>query len=137
MRDIARALEARLYEAERPSLDTLPGATLFFTHLSRACGDPAYALAARDAAALSALAIAEVPLRASLFGGLAGMAWPLAHMQRLGVPGAGELDLGGVDELLMECIGDGAVPAFDLIVGIVGLGVYFLERLPDPVAKEG
>lgn len=137
MRDIAQALEARLHAAAAPSLDTLPGATLFFTHLSRATGDPAYARAARDAAERSARAIAEVPLGPSLFGGLAGMAWPLAHMQRLGARGAEELDLGQVDELLLECVGYGAIPHFDLIVGIVGLGVYFLERLPDAVAAEG
>lgn len=134
--DIARAL-ASLLRAGDPSLDTLPGATLFLAHLARASGDPEHLRAAADAAAFSADAIARVPMGVHLHGGLAGLAWPLAHMQRLGFGDAADLDFEGVDDLLVDCVRDGVVPHFDLIGGTVGLGVYFLERLPAPAAAEG
>ncbi len=134
--DIAQALASRL-RAGDPSLDTLPGATLFLAHLARVSGDAEHLRAAADAAALSAEAMAQVPMGVHLHGGLAGLAWPLAHLHRLGIGDAAALDFEGVDELLVDCVTDEVVPHFDLIVGTVGLGVYFLERLPAPAAVEG
>lgn len=135
--DIAQALAPLLRAGDLHSLGTLPGATLFFTHLARASGDAGHLRAAREAAELSAEAIARVPMQPHLHGGVAGMAWPLAHMQRLGVGDAAALDFDGVDEMLVECVRDGLLPHYDLIVGTVGVGVYFLERLPAPAAVEG
>jgi len=61
----------------------------------------------------------------SLYGGLAGAGWVLAHIS----DGAGDF-LGEVDAQLIAKLE--AAPwrdDYDLIQGLVGLGVYFLERL--------
>lgn len=73
-----------------------------------------------------------------LYGGLAGDAWVLAH---IGSSGGEEL-LGRIDAGLVRILRERAWSGdYDLIVGVVGFGIYFLERLesePDaPSAREG
>lgn len=63
----------------------------------------------------------------SLYGGLAGAGWVLAHISD---GDAADDFLGGVDEELTAQLAAGPWPGdYDLIRGLVGLGVYFLERL--------
>lgn len=61
-----------------------------------------------------------------LYGGLAGAGWVLAHISE---EGAADEFLNALDATLVEAL---AVPrwtgAYDLIGGLVGYGVYFLER---------
>jgi hypothetical protein len=75
------------------------------------------------------------PAPASLYGGLAGVGWALAHLQS-GLPGLdGEDDLTEIDAVLREHLDQ--LPwaeEYDLINGLVGFGVYALERLPQPAA---
>lgn len=70
--------------------------------------------------------------RPQLFGGLAGNAWALAHICD---PAAAEDILGHVDRVLVEQLPQ--LPDYDLIAGLVGLGVYFLERGDGLLAREG
>jgi len=73
-----------------------------------------------------------------LHGGLAGAGWVLAHVSE---PGAAEPALEVIDRALLSRVehwppGSG----YDLISGVVGLAVYFLERLrdsPAPLARRG
>lgn len=62
----------------------------------------------------------------ALYGGLCGIGWTLAHVMD---DGADE-PLAVIDEALLELL---AAPrwsgAYDLTQGLVGIGVYFLERL--------
>ena len=64
----------------------------------------------------------------SLYGGFAGVAWAVAHLQP-------ETSTEEIDEALKDHVnrprwrGD-----YDLIGGLVGLGIYALERLPSPAA---
>jgi hypothetical protein len=70
----------------------------------------------------------------SLFGGLAGSAWVLSHISDDG----GEV-LGQIDALMLEAAEE-STRMYDLIGGLVGDGVYFLERLASgdaPVAQRG
>ncbi|KFA94476.1 hypothetical protein Q664_02905 [Archangium violaceum Cb vi76] len=78
--------------------------------------------------------VADVSMSAGLFGGFPGVGWAVVHVGRM-------LDTepdttGEIDEVLLEVVlkrpwrGD-----FDLISGLVGIGVYALERMPEPVAE--
>jgi hypothetical protein len=87
--------------------------------------------------------------RLGLFGGLCGLGWTVQHIGDLlrtglggsaesaAVPcadddGGGETDLtSDVDTLLLDELERGAWQGpYDLVSGLVGFGVYFLERLP-------
>ncbi len=75
-------------------------------------------------------ALAETPAGASLYSGLTGVGWALAHLQSQ-LPGMdGEADVAEMDETLQEHLSHSPwTETYDLIDGLVGLGVYALERL--------
>jgi hypothetical protein len=82
--------------------------------------------------------LAEYPLHADLYGGFTGIAWAASQIERL----AGRHDSTGdqfaeIDDVLVAML---SAPAwdlhYDLISGLVGVGVYALERLPDSRAHE-
>jgi len=75
-------------------------------------------------------ASAEKPMEASLYSGLTGVGWALAHL-RDRVPGLdGEGECAEIVEVLLHHLGQSPWPAdYDLISGLVGFGVYALERL--------
>jgi lantibiotic modifying enzyme len=77
--------------------------------------------------------LATTPLGVGLYGGLTGVGWSLAHLANW-VYIADEADPNEVfDEVLSEAVGQTPWPgAFDLLGGLVGIGVYALERLPHP-----
>jgi hypothetical protein len=79
-------------------------------------------------------AVAEVPMTESLYSGFPGIAWVADHL-------AGRLFEGGedanreVDEALISALaGTPWTGEYDLINGLVGLGIYALEGLPRPTA---
>jgi len=84
-------------------------------------------------------ALAETPMRPALHGGFTGLAWIVEHLQHPPFTPAGvALDSDSnseIDEALLNYL---AVPrwndVYDLIGGLVGFGVYALERLPRPSA---
>jgi lantibiotic modifying enzyme len=93
-----------------------------------------------DKAALACLqdaiaAMSNKPTEASLYCGLSGLGWALAHLQGR-VPGVdGEKACAEIDDILLNYLarspwGD----EYDLINGLVGFGVYALERLQEPAA---
>lgn len=72
---------------------------------------------------------AEHPGSASLYGGLAGVGWALAHLQDrvTGVDCADEL--AEIDQAILEHLEQSPWPqTYDLVDGLVGFGVYALER---------
>lgn len=84
----------------------------------------------------------------SLYGGLCGLGWTVEHISRLLVrAGCGstcaidkeEDDLGeDIDlEIIKQLQEKPRSYPFDLISGLVGFGVYFLERLPSVRAEQG
>lgn len=125
-------------EKDDPSVaGGMAGVAVFHAYLHQA--EPG---AGHDARALEWLdggidALSELVMTAQLYGGFPGIAWAVEHL-RGRVFEAGEED--PVEEV------DGAVAErlrlspwrgdYDLIVGLVGLGVYALERLPRPAAAE-
>jgi hypothetical protein len=81
------------------------------------------------------VAVADNPTSASLYSGLTGVGWALTHLQSR-LPGLdGEDDLGEIDDVLLRHLDQSPWPDdYDLISGLVGFGVYALERLPRPAA---
>jgi hypothetical protein len=87
-------------------------------------------------------ALAEVPMRPALYSGFTGVAWVAEHLERLlgdeEEPEADEEeDMNEeIDEaLLMALAGPSSWHGdYDLISGLVGFGVYALERFPRPGA---
>jgi hypothetical protein len=80
-------------------------------------------------------AVAAEPAAASLYSGLTGVGWALTHLQGRSSDCDGEGDAAEIDELL-RCHLDRSPWSgdYDLIDGLVGFGVYALERLPRPDA---
>ena len=75
-------------------------------------------------------AAATAPMEPSLYGGFTGIAWSMAHLQGQ-MAALDENPNEAVDEALLDYVsrspwrGD-----YDLISGLVGIGVYALEQLP-------
>jgi len=70
-------------------------------------------------------------------GGLAGIGWTLAHV----LDGDGDGLLPRIDRTMLDVVSISPWGGkYDLAHGLVGYGVYFLERLrsgPEPIAREG
>jgi lantibiotic modifying enzyme len=140
IRDIAAALrDPAVYDADPELRDPSvgrgsAGLALFFHELARAGGDPAderTAFAFLDQALERA---AEDSPTALLYSGTVGVGWTLAYME--GVT-EDETEPDDVDELVFHALSGAPWPSADLIRGVAGTGVYFLERLPHPAARKG
>jgi hypothetical protein len=70
---------------------------------------------------------------ASLFAGFSGVAW--AVQQQSQEPSAAD-SLSAIDEALAAYLALPG-PGFDVVSGLVGIGIYLLERLPLPAARAG
>src|SRR5262249_46814583 len=80
-------------------------------------------------------AMRERPGPASLYDGLAGVGWATAHLKSRLPDLDGEDDLAEIDDVLLEYLSPSPWPGpFNLGDGLVGFGVYALERLPRPAA---
>lgn len=97
-------------------------------------------------------AIAEAPALASnpgLYGGICGLGWTIAHLlpvlqssldlQEEAESAEAEADLNeDVDAVIMQSLGRASWnDSYDLISGLVGVGAYFLERLPAGTSLQG
>jgi hypothetical protein len=121
------------------------GQALFWSYLAQAGGGEECeerALACVDGAVE---ALSTQPLGAMLYVGYPGVGWMVEHLQgRLLTTDEGEDPGEELDEAVLQHLDSPAaapVPVpidieYDLIVGLAGLGVYALERLPRPRAVE-
>lgn len=77
--------------------------------------------------------VASRTMDASLFCGFTGVAWAAHQLS----PVEGDDDpVAGIDDALLALVEDDAFePAYDLVDGLVGIGVYALARLPRPAAR--
>lgn len=79
-------------------------------------------------------ALAGQPMGPSLYGGFTGIAWAVQHVNGL-LSGSSDDLCGEIDLALAPYLGRSPWKAdYDLIGGLVGLGVYCLERADSPVA---
>ena len=132
--DVAAALAGRT--DDQSLAGGKAGMALFFAHRAQMTGC--------EADAQQALHLVEEAIIASwreanpsLFTGVTGAAWVLTEVERaLGVDiGA---DVGdSVDAALLEVLGEAPWPhEYDLISGLVGMGVYALGAMPRPGAAD-
>jgi lantibiotic modifying enzyme len=87
--------------------------------------------------------LATAPLRPTLYGGFVGIAWVVEHLQNHPLTASEtetteEMDPNEqVDEVLREHLNNSPWrETYDLISGLVGIGVYASERMPRPVARD-
>jgi len=113
--------------------DGAAGASIFYHYLADVLPNRGYAAAAGEMLGIAARVLSTSAMSPSLYAGLTGIAWAVAHLQRRGLKVVSETDLRQIDSALlsyMACLEwEGH---FDLISGLVGLGVYGLERYPSP-----
>jgi lantibiotic modifying enzyme len=108
---------------------------VFYAYLNRAGRRSQYRRAALDLLERAADAVASVTMGPSLYGGFSGIAWAMVHLEgRLSDPEESN-STEALDEALKRFVNRRGWKAdYDLVVGLVGLGVYALERLPAPAA---
>lgn len=132
----AIAASLRTWRPPDPSLaGGAAGAALFFSYLAEVTG--------HDEDGATAVRLLETAIDASgdddadagLFEGRTGVSWVVAHLDgRL-------LDLGeddpnvAMDAALLALLEHECLEVYDLVSGLVGLGVYALERLPRAEAR--
>src|SRR5262249_17292175 len=95
-----------------------------------------HAIAAARCLRQAVAAMRSSPRPMSLFGGLTGVGWAVAHLQGR-VPGldSEEEDLAEIDGVLLNHLQQSPWSGtYDLIDGLVGFGVYALERAPRQAA---
>ncbi len=129
-------IAARKKTTRDPSLSSgAAGLAIFYGYLSRAHPRSRYGQAARGFLREAGDALKSVTMGFSLYAGFSGVAWAIAHLEgRLGETNAG-YSTEAVDEALSDFVSrPGWEVEYDLIIGLVGLGVYALERLPAPGA---
>jgi hypothetical protein len=94
----------------------------------------------------SAIEEAQALRSLSLFAGLGGLGWTIEHLLRLGGSDSSTTAAAGddqdsnaeIDAAMLRALEPGTWPGhYDLIGGLVGFGVYFLERLPAEKAVRG
>jgi lantibiotic modifying enzyme len=111
------------------------GLALFYAYLARAeLGADADRIAEQylDAAIE---AVAAHQMSPALYGGFTGIAWSLAHLQDQVLGADADDPAEDIDAALLDHVGRSPWRReYDLISGLVGLGVYTLERLPRPTA---
>ena len=70
-----------------------------------------------------------------LYSGFSGIAWATAHVEAMLLPPDGRRSTEEIDEAIRGLVGrSGWRHDYDLIRGLVGLGVYALEKMPEPAA---
>jgi lantibiotic modifying enzyme len=117
----------------------LAESALFFAYLAIQRRDPNYAAVAADRLRASIDRLAHITAGPALFGGVAGIGWIVHHVSSMRLDAEVEaVDCQYIDDYLVECseVGAGSCP-YDLVSGLVGFGVYFLERLPSTRATYG
>ena len=111
------------------------GSTVLYAYLDRA----GYGTAQNAAYFLmqAFAAVCSESMGPSLYGGFTGIAWATTHLlEQLIDPDEGD-PCEAIDEALRDYLKQSTWPDnYDLVSGLVGVGVYALERLPRPAAVE-
>jgi lantibiotic modifying enzyme len=109
------------------------GLAIFFAYLSQTRSEQE--AVARGFLEEAIAAASDGLTQASLYGGLAGVGWAAAHLQDRLAGHDTEDITAEIDQSLLEHLSPSRWSAeYDLIGGLVGLGIYALERLPRPAA---
>jgi hypothetical protein len=131
--EIARTIAGSLESLPLESADLASGAAglaVCFAYLAEGLADPRYEVTARRLLDQAITMAGAEPMVPSLFGGLAGIGWAASHLSTRPHWPDLELTLAEIDETVCDCL-DQTVwqEGYQLSGGLVGLGVYGLERL--------
>jgi lantibiotic modifying enzyme len=131
--EIAGALRAR-QEGVGPSVaNGLAGRAFLFAELERGQPHQGHGAQAEQLILEAASALEEQPLQPWLYGGFSGIAWALSRLAAMGITSSEGME--EIDEVLLRLVRRRPWDScYDLILGLAGLGVYGLERLPDRLA---
>lgn len=111
------------------------GLAVFFAYLSRARSEYDDEATAFRLLEQAIDVVPVVPMPAKLHGGFTGIAWAVAHLSGWLVDADEEDPNEAIDDVLLEHLNRSPwTDEYDLIGGLVGFGVYALERLPRPTA---
>jgi lantibiotic modifying enzyme len=111
----------------------LAGLSFLFAELERVQPRNGHQAHAEQLILEAAAAIEKQPLLPWFYSGFSGIAWSIERLSAMGVSSIEDLEV--IDEALLGLVSRKPWNAdYDLIVGLVGLGVYMLERLPRPEA---
>lgn len=122
-----------------PTDDSL-GAALFFTYLFESVGNEEWADAAVRWLDHAVETLAGNDMIPALHGGFAGIGWVSEHLgpRLFETNPAGEDVNAEIDEALLRAVAlHPWSGSYDLIQGLAGLGVYFLERFPRGASGRG
>jgi lantibiotic modifying enzyme len=109
------------------------GLALMFGYLDSAFPERGYDEAALDCMQQVIDGIAGARPDPSLHSGIAGTGWVAAHLESMGVVETPVGLLPRIDEILATLVvASGDAFPYPLIEGLVGVGVYALERIPAP-----
>ena len=107
------------------------GIALFFAYLDRARPGAGWGDLAFERLERAIDDLAATPLGPSLYSGFTGVAWAAEHLQGAPSEEDGEDANADIDEALLAHLGPSPWRLdYDLISGLVGFGVYALERGP-------
>jgi lantibiotic modifying enzyme len=112
------------------------GIAVFFAYLAEAGLHQDAEELAWDFLEESEAGLAEQGMGASLCEGFTGIAWAHAHLHQALSHARDRGELKDLDEALLALLRDWPNPdQYELLYGLVGIGVYALERLPRPRAR--
>ncbi len=113
------------------------GTALYLGYLSKLSGREALQKRAMDMLSRAVERVDRTP-GAQFYSGYSGIAWAIEHLQQEVFKDTEEEDANeGVDEVLQDLLAPSPWrDGYDLISGLVGYGVYALERLSRPGARQ-
>ena len=128
---IAESLRKRVIK-QASLADGATGLAILFDYLSEAQPDKREWQIALKFLDQATDAVAATRMSPSLFGGFTGVAWAIAHLERKHRPDCNDEDSNQViDEALKRYLHHSPWEEdYDLVRGLVGFGVYAVERLP-------
>ena len=125
---------------KKPRRDpTLAGGTaglaVFYAYLHRALPGGRFSKSALAFLEDAQDAVATFRMTPWLYSGFTGIAWATAHVEAMLLPPDGRHSTAEIDDAIRDLVGRrGWRGDYDLVSGLVGLGVYALERMPEPSA---
>ncbi|WNG58948.1 lanthionine synthetase C family protein [Archangium gephyra] len=122
--------------APNPTLSSgQAGMALLFSYLARESAQARHLECVEQLLDSASEAVATQPLPPDLYQGFSGIAWAVEHLRGTAV--AEEDPLTEIDEALAGLLRTQPWEYhYDLVSGLVGLGVYALERIPRPGARD-
>jgi class I lanthipeptide synthase len=133
VRTIATRLSAKSSELDDPSLTSgCAGLALLYAYCAKAEPDDDDEEIATQFLLRAIALTGEMTLSPSLYHGFTGVAWAVEHLRHPDDEDTNE----AVDEALVDYLSQSPwQDDYDLVAGLVGIGVYALERLPRVSAR--